>query len=96
MLRGAICTTALRKTTQITAMPAKPFPKPSALFRQRSRALSLQRTAGLPMKPYLLTLLIAAIAMLSDLVGKADRSRRKLYRAPFAADLARDIGRRAT
>ena len=48
------------------------------------------------MKPYLLTLLIAAIAMLSDLVGKADRSRRKLYRAPFAADLARDIGRRAT
>jgi hypothetical protein len=48
------------------------------------------------MKPYLLTLLIAAIAMLSDLLGKADRRPRKLYQARLVSDPARAIGRRVT
>jgi hypothetical protein len=45
------------------------------------------------MKPYLLTLLIAAIAMLSDLLGKAERAQRKQSRVRVSAEALRNIAR---
>jgi hypothetical protein len=64
----------------------------SAPSRQRHRKLSLNN-GRLPMKPYLLTLLIAVIAMLSDFLGQAERAQRKQSRARVSAGAPRNIAR---
>jgi hypothetical protein len=48
------------------------------------------------MKPYLLMLLIAAIAMLSDFLGQDERAQRKQSRVRVGADVARNIASRLT
>src|SRR5262249_26970070 len=71
----------------------KAMSRRSALLSQCYRKPSANGGA-LPMKPYLLMLLIGAIVMFSDLLGNVGRAQRKPAPARLVLDIARNIGSR--